>query len=190
MRNLGRCISALLVSALRNPDGSQYHNLKSALKCVSMLVDLSLMALYGSHRPDPLVYMKRYFQTFYRTKDIFLEFPTSKAMCTEPNHQDWDLRELMVNQRANEARHNTATKHCRQVDQERLDRANQQVDLIRCENHFNFIKMHYLSHFASDVQHFGSILMYSTEIGELAHKEQIKDAYRRSNTNEAARQIL
>jgi hypothetical protein len=32
--------------------------------------------------------------------------------------------------------------------------------------------------------------MYSTEIGELAHKEQIKDGYRRSNKNEAARQIL
>jgi len=31
--------------------------------------------------------------------------------------------------------------------------------------------------------------MYSTEIGELAHKDQIKDGYRRSNKNEAARQI-
>jgi len=32
--------------------------------------------------------------------------------------------------------------------------------------------------------------MYSTEIGELAHKDQIKEGYRRSNKNEAARQIL
>ena len=32
--------------------------------------------------------------------------------------------------------------------------------------------------------------MYSTKIGELAHKEQIKDGYRRSNKKEAARQIL
>jgi hypothetical protein len=32
--------------------------------------------------------------------------------------------------------------------------------------------------------------MYSTEIGELAHKDQIKDGYRRSNKNDAARQIL
>jgi len=28
--------------------------------------------------------------------------------------------------------------------------------------------------------------MYSTEIGELAHKDQIKDGYRRSNKNDAA----
>ena len=32
--------------------------------------------------------------------------------------------------------------------------------------------------------------MYSTDIGELAHKEQIKEGYRRSNKNDAARQIL
>jgi len=32
--------------------------------------------------------------------------------------------------------------------------------------------------------------MYSTEISELAHKDQIKDWYRRSNRNEAARQIF
>ena len=32
--------------------------------------------------------------------------------------------------------------------------------------------------------------MYSTEMGELAHKEQIKEDYRRSNKNNAARQIL
>jgi len=32
--------------------------------------------------------------------------------------------------------------------------------------------------------------MYSTKISELAHKDQIKDDYRRSTKNEAARQIL
>ena len=49
MHNLGRCISAVLVSALRNPNSSQYHDIKSALKCVSTLVDFSLMAQYRSH---------------------------------------------------------------------------------------------------------------------------------------------
>ena len=32
--------------------------------------------------------------------------------------------------------------------------------------------------------------MYSTEFGELAHKDQIKDGWRRSNKNDAAQQIL
>jgi len=190
MRNLGRWISAVLASALPNPDSSQYYNFKSPLKYVSALVDFSLMAQYCSHTPDTLLYRERYLQTFHRTKDMCLEFRTSKAKPAEANRQDCDLRELMANQHANEIRHNSAAKRSRQVDQERVERALQRVDLIRHENHFTFIKMHYLSDFASHVRHFGSISMYSIKIGELAHKEQIKDGYRNSNENEAARQSL
>jgi len=58
MRNLGRCISAVLASALRNPDSSQYQDFKSALKYVSALVDFTLMAQYRSHTPDTLSYME------------------------------------------------------------------------------------------------------------------------------------
>ena len=32
--------------------------------------------------------------------------------------------------------------------------------------------------------------MYSTDVGELAHKVQIKEGYRHSNKNDASRQIL
>jgi len=142
VRNLGRCIWAVLVSSLRNPQSSQYHDFKSPLKCDSALVDLSLMTQYRSHTPDTLVYMERYLQTLHQTKDIFLEFCTSKAMRAEAYRQDRDLRELMANQRANGAGHNTAAKRHWQVDQDRLERANERADLIRHENHFNFIKMH------------------------------------------------
>jgi len=190
MRNLGRCISAVLASALQNPDSSQYHDFKSALVCVCALGDLSLMAQYCSHTPDTLVYMERYLQTFHLIKDIFLEFCRSKATRAEANRQDRNLQEQIPNPGAKEARHNTAAKRRRQVDQEMLEKANQRANLIPCENHFNFINMHYQRHFAAHVRRFGSISMYSTEIGELAHKEQIKDGYRRSSKNEAARRDL
>jgi len=190
MRNLGRCISAVLASALRNLDSSQYHDFKSPVKCVSALVDFSLMAQYRSHTPDTLSYMESYLQTLHRTKDIFLKFRTSKATRTQADRQDWQLRELMANQRAKEVHHRTVANHRRQADQERVKRSDRRKDLIRGENHFNFIKMHYLTHFASHVRRFGTISMDSTEIGELAHKDQIKDGYRRSNKNDAARQIL
>jgi len=151
MGNLNRCILAVLASALRNPHSSKYHDFKSALKCGSTLVDLSLIAQCRSHTPETLVYMERYLQIFQRTKKIFLEFRTSQATRGEANGQDRDLRELMANQHANQARHNTAAKHRWQVDQERLERATQQADLIRRENDFNCIKMHYLSHFACNL---------------------------------------
>jgi len=102
MRNLGRCISTVLASALRNPDSSQYQDFKRPLKCVSALVDFTLMAQYRSHTPDTLSYMESYLQTFHQTKDIFLEFRTSKATRAQANCQDRKLRELMADQRAKE----------------------------------------------------------------------------------------
>jgi len=190
MRNLSQYISAVLASALRNPDSSQHHDFQIALKCVTALVDLSLMAQYRSHTPHTLSYLERYLLTFHQRKDLFLEFHTWKATRAEANREDRELQELIANKRAHEIGHTSAAKLRRQADQERLQRVYQQADLIRRENHFNFIKMHYYSHFSSHVRRFGSISMYSTEIGELAHKDQIKESYRRSNKNEAARQIL
>ena len=190
MRNLGRCISAILAPALQNPYCSQYQDLKSALKCVSALVDFTLMAQYRSQTPDTLSYMESYVQTFHRTKDIFLEFRTLKATHAQADHLDWELRELMADQHAKEVHHRTIANRRRLADQERVEGSDRRADLIRRENHFKFIKMHYLIHFASHVRRCGSISMYSTEIGELAHKDQIIDGYRRSNKNDAARQVL
>jgi len=64
------------------------------------------------------------------------------------------------------------------------------MDMIHGESHFNFIKMHLLSHFCDHIRQFGNIPMYSTEIGKLAHKTQIKEGWRQSNKNDAARQIV
>jgi len=47
-----------------------------------------------------------------------------------------------------------------------------------------------LGHFCDHIRQFGNIPMYSTEIGELAHKTQIKEGWRQSNKNDAARQIV
>jgi len=162
MRNLNRCISAVLVSELRNPDSSQHHDFQISLKCVSTLVDFSIIAQYRSHIPDTLSYLEWYLQTFHETKDTFLEFCTSKATRAEANRQDRELRELIANERVQEIRRTSPAKRRRQADQERLQRVNRRADLIRWEIHFNFIKMHDLSHLSSHVRHFGSISMYST----------------------------
>ena len=64
------------------------------------------------------------------------------------------------------------------------------MDQIHGESHFNFIQMPLLSDFCNHIPWFGNILMYSTEIGELAHKTQIKEGWRQSNKNNAARQMV
>jgi len=51
------------------------------------------------------------------------------------------------------------------------------IDLIDRKSHFNFIKIHLLSHFSDLIRQFGNIPMYSTDLGELHHEEQIKDRW-------------
>ena len=190
MRHLGPCISAVLASSLRNPDSSQYQDFKSAFNCVSARVDFTLMAPYRSPTPNTLSNMESYMQTFHRTKDIFLEFRTWKATRAQANRPDRELRELMPDERAKDVRHRTVANRCRLADQESVERSDRWADLIWCDNHFNFIKMHYLTHFASPVRRFGYIWMYSTELSELAYKDQIKDGYHRAIKNEAAPDLV
>jgi len=49
------------------------------------------------------------------------------------------------------------------------------MNMIYTESHFNFVKIHLLSHFSDHIRQFGNILMYSTEFGELGHMELIQD---------------
>jgi len=111
---------AVLASALRNADSSQYHDVPLAVQCVSALVDFALMAQYHSHTPDRLCYLAMYLLTFQQTKDIFLEFHTAKATLAEANCQVREFQELSTNKRPHEIRRTSVAKQGRQADQERL----------------------------------------------------------------------
>ena len=124
------------------------------MKCVGALVNVSLMSQYRSHTPDTLSYLENYLQTFRWTKDIFHEFRTSKATRAEANHQDRELRQSIADQRSKEAGLSTAAKRHRQADEERVERSHPLANLVRRSNHFNFIKMYYLSYFSSLVLYF------------------------------------
>ncbi|KAF8427092.1 hypothetical protein BGX38DRAFT_1278843 [Terfezia claveryi] len=54
---------------------------------------------------------------------------------------------------------------------------------------FNFLKIHLLSHYNTQIKDFGSLPQYLTEVTEALHK-LLKDAYRRSNHVNATEQIL
>ena len=81
------------------------------------------------------------------------------------------------------------SKRRRVRDEDRAQENDLRMDLIQSESHFNCIKMYLLIHFGDHIGQFGNIPMYSTEYGELAHKEPIKDPWRRSNKNDMAGQI-
>ena len=87
-------------------------------------------------------------------------------------------------------REQVAPSQRRRIRDDDRDEENElRMDMIHGETHFNFIKMHLLSHFCDHIRQFGNIPMYSTEIEELTHKTQIEDRWRQLNKHDAARQL-
>ena len=82
------------------------------------------------------------------------------------------------------------SKRRRGLEDDRDEENQLRMDMIHTECHFNFVKMHLLSHFSDHIRQCGNIPMYSTKFGELAQKEQIKDGWRRSNKKDVERRIL
>ena len=186
MRNLGPCILGVLAVALRQPQSSQVIPFKHALGCVRALVDFSMMAQYRSHTSDTIACMEDYLDRFHKMKGIFLEFRVTKRTLAKDDEQRRKIRhqsKLMSQPVAFSKRHWICDDNSEEEHERRMD-------LIHSESHFNFIKIHLLSHFSDHIGQFGNIPMYSTEFGELTHKEQIKDGWRRSNKNDAERQIM
>jgi len=58
------------------------------------------------------------------------------------------------------------------------------------ESHFDFVKMHVLSHLSDHIQYFSHMLKYSQEFEKLAYQAKIKDRLTISNKNDVERQIL
>jgi len=186
MRNLGRCILGGLAVALRQPGGAQAIPFKRALGCIRALVDFNMMAQYRSHTPDTIAYMEEYLDQFHRMKDIFLEFRVTKRTQAKVDKQRKEIRRqrtLMPERVA------TSPRRC-MPDDDRDEEDELPMDMIHGKSHFNFIKMHLLSHFCDHIRQFGNIPIYSTEIGELAHQTQINEVWRQSNKNDAVCQII
>src|SRR5205807_10297823 len=143
MRNLGRCLLGVLAVALWQSDSTQVLPFKRDLSCVRALVDFNMMAQYRSHTPETLAYMEQYLNHFHKTKDIFLEYRVSKRTRAKIDEQRRELR----HQRAQMNQPVATSKRRRVRDDDRAEEKDRRMDLIHSESHFNFIKMHLLSHF-------------------------------------------
>jgi len=186
MRNLGRCLLGVLAVALRQPDSTQVQPFRHALNCVRPRLDFTMMAQYRSHTPETISYMEEYATPFHETKDIFLDFRISKQTQEKAD----ELRKELRRQRG-QMREQVSTSQRRRIhDDNREEENDQPLELIPSESNFNFVKMHLISHFRDHIYMFSNIPMYSTEYGQLAYKEQIKDGWRRSYKIDAAQQIL
>jgi len=130
--------------------------------------------------------MEQYLDQFHRMKDIFLEFRVTKGTQAKVDKQRKEIRRQRALMREGGAR--LQLRWMRDNDRDEVDELH--MDMIHGESHSNFIKMHLLSHFCDHIRQFGNISMYSTEIGELAQKTQIKAGWHQSNKYDAARQFV
>jgi len=186
MRNLRRCLLGVLAVVLRQPDSTQVQPFRHALTCVRPLLDFTMMAQYRSHTPETISYMEEYATQFHETKDIFLDFHIS----TQTQEKADELHKELRRQRA-QMRERVSRSQWRRIrDDDREEENDQHIELISSESNFNFVKMHLISHFRDHIYMFSNIPMYSTEYGQHAYQEQIKDGWRRSYKIDAARQII
>lgn len=187
MRHFGRILLGALAAALRNPTDAQQPLFQQALRCVRAITDFHLVAQQRSHTTKTLEYMDEYLRNFHAERDIFLEFRASKTTkslsTTHAKHLRADFKKETW------GRVSAAVKRKIESDNALYLQAEMQR-LTKAHSHFNFIKMHLLNHFSASVMRFGSLPQFSTEAGETAHKEQIKDGYRRSNHIDYEMQIL
>ena len=63
-------------------------------------------------------------------------------------------------------------------------------DFLSNNSDFNFIKMHLMLHYHESIEEFGTVRAFSTEVGEAAHVEQMKEGWYKSNHIDTYRQIL
>ena len=62
-------------------------------------------------------------------------------------------------------------------------------EMLKEGAHYNFPKIHFISHYAEQITKFGELGQYSTDISEAMHKG-FKDAYHRSNKVDSTNQII
>ena len=91
--------------------------------------------------------MEQYLNYFHKMKDIFLEYRVSKRTRAKLDEQRRELQHqrLQMNQPV------PTSKWRRVRDDDRTEENDRRMDLIHSESHFNFIKMHLLSHFHEHV---------------------------------------
>ena len=142
------------------------------------LVDFHLIAQYRSHTAETLKYLDAYLKDFHAHKGVFLHFRESKTTMKKVTAGDKTLLERFEQEDYNSGRgrwNGSSSRRRMTAAQRKLEvtrkkeRERARIAIIESESHFNYPKMHLLTHFREHIVQFGNIPMYSTEIGESSH---------------------
>ena len=144
-----------------------------ALRCVRSLCELHLVVGQWSHSEYTLGLLQNLLQEFYVSKSAFRDQRATDARKKKFNTL-WDCK--------------LTESRDRGWAQARIER---EYERLRAEvYHFQFPKMHLLSHISDSIRQMGSPDNFSTDVSELLHVEMVKEAYRSTNRVNFEQQML
>lgn len=182
MRNFDRailgCFTVTLIHTANKerPTADTQKKYNKAVTCVAMLIDFHLMCQYRHHNTETIKHLPIYLKSFHEHKNVFLEYRIGK--------KGKNKVEAAVGKA--EAAAGAADEDAEGI---RWIADGQRQTTLEKEAHFNFPKMHPLLHYAEQIEEFGQLVQYSTEVSKSIHGA-FKDAYMRSNKNNALVQVL
>jgi hypothetical protein len=148
--------------------------------CTRALIEFYMYCQYESHDEDTLNLMENALRRFHNTKGIFLQFRVGKRLAAEAKDKRTELcKERDAELKANSLK--SAAYRQRIRDTWKVTIETEMAEYIEEGTDFNFPKIHLMLHFRDQIQRFGSLKQWSTEIGESSHKQQIKDGFNSSN---------
>jgi hypothetical protein len=183
VKEMSRYLLGVVTQTLRGGTNVERPIFNRAIECTRALLEFYMYSRYKSHDEDTISYLEDALRRFHATKDVFLVGRVGKKAKAKATA----LRsELVKKRKAEEELHSqrwTATQKRREYTVWR-DHITSEIDMSK-ENdaHFNFIKIHLMSHFAAQIRLYGSLPQWSAEAHEQAHKANLKDGWNASNHN-------
>jgi len=168
--------------------GGQQQEFKKAILCVRYITDFGLIPRYHSHTDSTVKYMRTYLQKFHESKDVFLRYRAGKKARRQAEDISKQFTEEIDPRRVTDIGL-SATQCACLVEDDQEERAYRISQVLEEDSHFNFPKLHLLSHYPDQIAQYGSLSQYSIEICEASHKP-LKDTYHRSNHADRIPQII
>lgn len=180
IKTMTRFLVGVVRNALRDPAPTQRDVFERAVECTRSLIEFYFYAQYDSHDEETLDLMENALRCFHDSKSVFKQFRASKKLTAEANKR---RQELCAERDAELEANRSKSAAFRQRIQEtwRTIIESEMAEYIEDGSDFNFPKIHLMQHFCQQIQRFGCLKQWSTEIGESSHKRQIKDGFNASN---------
>ena len=132
--------------------------------------------------------MEDFLRMFHKTKEVFWPYWATKQTSQEVV-QYWVEQAEALKAAIGQMNLTTAARQALQRREKEIIE-NTVQDFLSDNSDFNFIKMHLMLHYRESIEEFGTVRAFSTEVGEAAHVEQMKEGWYKSNHIDAYRQIL